>query len=101
MTLSINLEELGVTGQSAPAVAIKVLSRLLSRNTPFIASASYTLRSIHSCTEAVVAMSWSPSLSPDAAIVRLERWQALTPEQRRGFPTLCPDLVVETWWWSW
>jgi Uma2 family endonuclease len=32
-------------------------------------------------------------LSPDTAIVRLERWQALTPEQRRGFPTLCPDLV--------
>jgi Uma2 family endonuclease len=34
-------------------------------------------------------------LSPDAALVRLERWQALTPEQRRGFPPLCPDLVVE------
>ena len=34
-------------------------------------------------------------LSPDAALVRLERWQALTPEQRRSFPPLCPDLVVE------
>ena len=34
-------------------------------------------------------------LSPDAGVVRLERWQALTPEQRRGFPPLCPDLVVE------
>jgi len=34
-------------------------------------------------------------LSPDAAVVRLERWQALTPEQRRSFPPLCPDLVVE------
>jgi Uma2 family endonuclease len=34
-------------------------------------------------------------LSPDAAVLRLERWQALTPEQRRGFPPLCPDLVVE------
>jgi len=34
-------------------------------------------------------------LSPDAAVVRLERWQALTSEQRRGFPPLCPDLVVE------
>jgi Uma2 family endonuclease len=34
-------------------------------------------------------------LSPDAALVQLERWQALTPEQRRGFPPLCPDLVVE------
>jgi Uma2 family endonuclease len=34
-------------------------------------------------------------LSPDAAVVRLERWQALSPEERRGFPPLCPDLVVE------
>ncbi|MEB3270679.1 MAG: Uma2 family endonuclease [Synechococcus sp.] len=34
-------------------------------------------------------------LSPDASLVRQERWQALTPEQRRGFPPLCPDLVVE------
>ncbi|MGB7565930.1 MAG: Uma2 family endonuclease [Prochlorococcaceae cyanobacterium] len=33
--------------------------------------------------------------SPDAAILHLERWQALSPEQRRGFPPLCPDLVVE------
>jgi Uma2 family endonuclease len=36
-----------------------------------------------------------PSLSPDAAVVRLERGQELTSEQRRGFPPLCPDLVVE------
>lgn len=34
-------------------------------------------------------------LSPDLAVVKLERWQALTPEQRRTFPPLCPDLVVE------
>jgi Uma2 family endonuclease len=34
-------------------------------------------------------------LSPDASLVRDERWQALSPEQRRGFPPLCPDLVVE------
>lgn len=34
-------------------------------------------------------------LSPDASLVWHERWQALTPEQRRGFPPLCPDLVVE------
>ncbi|MFN9636509.1 MAG: Uma2 family endonuclease [Synechococcaceae cyanobacterium] len=34
-------------------------------------------------------------LSPDASVVREERWQALTPEQRRGFPPLCPDLVIE------
>lgn len=34
-------------------------------------------------------------LSPDASAVRLERWQALSAQQRRGFPPLCPDLVVE------
>lgn len=34
-------------------------------------------------------------LSPDAALVRLERWTALSPDQRRGFAPLCRDLVVE------
>jgi len=34
-------------------------------------------------------------LSPDAALLREDRWQALTPEQRRSFPPLCPDLVIE------
>ncbi|MFZ9752331.1 MAG: Uma2 family endonuclease [Cyanobium sp.] len=34
-------------------------------------------------------------LSPDASLVALDRWQALSPEQRRGFAPLCPDLVVE------
>jgi Uma2 family endonuclease len=33
--------------------------------------------------------------SPDAAWVRLERWNALTPEQRKKFPPLCPDFVIE------
>jgi Uma2 family endonuclease len=33
--------------------------------------------------------------SPDASWVRQERWEALTPEQRRGFVPLCPDFVIE------
>lgn len=33
--------------------------------------------------------------SPDAAWVRLDKWQALTPEQRKKFPPLCPDFVIE------
>ena len=33
--------------------------------------------------------------SPDASVVRLERWQALSDAERDGFPPLCPDLVVE------
>ena len=34
-------------------------------------------------------------LSPDASLVRRERWDALTAEERRSFAPLCPDLVVE------
>jgi Uma2 family endonuclease len=34
-------------------------------------------------------------LSPDASLVRLDRWEALSAEERRGFAPLCPDLVVE------
>jgi Uma2 family endonuclease len=34
-------------------------------------------------------------LSPDASLVRRERWEALTADERRGFAPLCPDLLVE------
>lgn len=34
-------------------------------------------------------------LSPDAALVSLDGWRGLSEQQRRGFPPLCPDLVVE------
>lgn len=33
--------------------------------------------------------------SPDVAWVKLERWEALTPEQRTKFPPICPDFVIE------
>jgi Uma2 family endonuclease len=33
--------------------------------------------------------------SPDASWVRSDRWKSLTPEQRRKFPPLAPDFVVE------
>jgi Uma2 family endonuclease len=33
--------------------------------------------------------------SPDAAWVSRDRWDALTPEQKRKFPPLCPDFVIE------
>ncbi|MBE9178148.1 Uma2 family endonuclease [Oculatella sp. LEGE 06141] len=33
--------------------------------------------------------------SPDAAWVELSRWQALTLEQRRKFPPIAPDFVIE------
>jgi Uma2 family endonuclease len=33
--------------------------------------------------------------SPDASWVRMERWDALTEEQRKKFLPLCPDFAVE------
>ncbi|AFZ28678.1 protein of unknown function DUF820 [Gloeocapsa sp. PCC 7428] len=33
--------------------------------------------------------------SPDAAWVKLARWEALTPEQRKKFPPLVPDFAIE------
>ncbi|MBD2461056.1 Uma2 family endonuclease [Oscillatoria sp. FACHB-1407] len=33
--------------------------------------------------------------SLDVSWVKQERWNALTPEQRRGFAPLCPDFVLE------
>ncbi|NJK65728.1 MAG: Uma2 family endonuclease [Microcoleus sp. CSU_2_2] len=33
--------------------------------------------------------------SPDASWVTLERWDALTSEQKTKFPPICPDFVVE------
>ena len=33
--------------------------------------------------------------SPDASWVKRDRWDALTPEQRKGFAPLCPDFTVE------
>jgi Uma2 family endonuclease len=35
------------------------------------------------------------SRSPDVAWVELSRWHSLTPEQRRKFPPLAPDFVIE------
>jgi Uma2 family endonuclease len=34
-------------------------------------------------------------LAADGSLVALERWRALSEQQRRGFAPLCPDLVVE------
>ncbi|WP_370630497.1 Uma2 family endonuclease [Synechocystis sp. PCC 7339] len=33
--------------------------------------------------------------SPDAAWIPLEKWTALTPEEKQGFVPLCPDFVIE------
>jgi len=33
--------------------------------------------------------------SPDVAWVSNQRWQALSKQQRDGFPPICPDFVIE------
>ena len=33
--------------------------------------------------------------SPDAAWIRLERWNALSDEQKASFAPICPDFVIE------
>jgi Uma2 family endonuclease len=33
--------------------------------------------------------------SPDAAWVKRDRWDALTPKEREGFPPIAPDFVIE------
>ncbi|MGK7944191.1 MAG: Uma2 family endonuclease [Microcystaceae cyanobacterium] len=33
--------------------------------------------------------------SPDAAWIKLERWNQLTLEEREKFPPICPDFVIE------
>ncbi|XWK86853.1 MAG: Uma2 family endonuclease [Phormidium sp.] len=33
--------------------------------------------------------------SPDVAWIRIERWEALTAQQRKKFLPICPDFVVE------
>jgi Uma2 family endonuclease len=33
--------------------------------------------------------------SPDVSWIPLAKWEALTPEERRGFLPLCPDFVIE------
>jgi Uma2 family endonuclease len=33
--------------------------------------------------------------SPDVAWITIDKWEALTPDERRGFLPLCPDFAVE------
>ena len=33
--------------------------------------------------------------SPDLSWVKLSRWNAITDDERKQFPPLCPDFVVE------
>ena len=43
----------------------------------------------------VFRLPWGGQRSPDAAWVERSRWEALTPEQRRKFPPIAPDFLIE------
>jgi Uma2 family endonuclease len=40
-------------------------------------------------------LSTGAMLSPDASWIAQARWDALSPDNRRGFAHICPDFVVE------
>ena len=46
-------------------------------------------------SQTVFSLPGAGDRSPDVAWVKLERWQALSPEEREGFPPICPDFVIE------
>jgi len=33
--------------------------------------------------------------SPDASWIKLEKWDALTDEEKQKFPPICPDFIIE------
>lgn len=41
------------------------------------------------------ALANSATRSPDASWITLDRWEALTEDEKKKFPPLCPDFVVE------
>jgi Uma2 family endonuclease len=49
---------------------------------PFDSSAGFTLPN-------------GATRAPDAAWIRLDRWNALTDEQKASFAPICPDFVIE------
>ena len=49
---------------------------------PFDSSAGFTLPN-------------GATRSPDASWIKLERWNALTEEQKASFAPICPDFVIE------
>ncbi len=33
--------------------------------------------------------------SPDVSWIKLDRWNTLTPQEKKSFPSICPDFVLE------
>ena len=65
-----------------------------SRNEFGVSRAQTKLGKVFS-SSTIFILSNTAKRSPDAAWVALERWEALTPEQRIKFPPLVPDFAIE------
>ena len=57
---------------------------------------TFSSSTIFKLPNGAVSEAWAmPIRSPDAAWIERERWEALTPEQRRKFPPIAPDSIIE------
>lgn len=46
-------------------------------------------------SQSAFKLTFGSTRAADVAWVRQDRWDALTPEERIGFPPICPDFVIE------
>ncbi|MBZ8183042.1 Uma2 family endonuclease [Oscillatoria salina] len=46
-------------------------------------------------SQTIFSLPGSGSRAPDASWVELSRWEALSEEERSGFPPICPDFLIE------
>ena len=81
----IIMSPVGGTGSIHEAdIAYELLdwNKTIQTGRAFISNAGFNLRD-GSC------------LSPDAAWVSLDRWNALSAEEQDGYPPLCPEFIIE------
>jgi Uma2 family endonuclease len=43
----------------------------------------------------IFSLPYGGDRSADVAWISNQRWEKLTPEEREGFPPICPDFVIE------
>ncbi len=54
-----------------------------------------TRRGVVFSSQTVFSLPGGGDRSPDVAWVESHRWQALSQEEREGFPPICPDFLIE------
>ncbi len=82
ITIMTPVGGIGSTHEAYVASSLYQWNEAMQTGVAFISNAGFKLPD-HSC------------LSPDAAWIRLARWTELTPEEKEGYPPLCPDFVIE------